>query len=144
MDGSRFDVVAKALHTAPSRRRFLGGLAGVAGAAIAGRATLDEAVAQTFQATRYDLTCRNVGVRRFCVDEVPISECGPQQFSCRCARQRQNQGRVCIEQPPGGCPTRRTRCVRNTDCNNNEVCILVRACCPAHPAWGKCVRRCNE
>ena len=144
MDGSRFDVLAKALHTAPSRRRFLGSLAGVAGAAISGQASFADAVAQTFTATRYDLTCRNVGVRRFCVDAEPVTSCGPNEFGCRCARLRQNRARVCIEQPPGDCPTRRTRCAENNDCRENEVCILVRNCCRAHPAWGKCVRRCNE
>jgi hypothetical protein len=144
MDGSRFDGLAKALHTAPSRRRFLGSLAGAAGAAVAGRATLDEAVAQSFTASRYDLTCRNLGVRRFCLDAEPITPCGPAQTGCRCARLRQGQARVCIEQPSTGCPTRRTRCANNADCPGRQVCIIVRNCCGAHPAWGKCVDRCDE
>lgn len=145
MDGSRFDVFAKALHTAPSRRRFLGGLAGVAGAALAGRVTLEEGLAQTFTTTRYDLICRNAGVRSFCFDAEPLTGCGPSDFGCRCARLRQNGTRVCISQPPGGCPTRATQCQRNADCNDpDKVCIIVRNCCPDRPGWGKCVRRCNQ
>lgn len=144
MDGSRFDFLAKAMHTSPTRRRFLGGLAGVAGAALAGRATLEDALAQTFRSTKYDLTCRNTGVRSFCFDAEPVTECGPPSLGCRCARLRQNGARVCISQPPGGCPTRRTRCSNNADCGAGKACISVRSCCTANPGFGKCVRRCAQ
>lgn len=145
MDGSRFDILAKAMHTSPSRRRFLGGLAGVAGAALAGRATLEDGLAQTLSASRYDLICRNAGVRSFCFDAEPLTGCGPADLSCRCARLRQGGARVCISQPPGNCPTSRNQCQRNIDCNDpNKVCIIVRNCCPDRPGWGKCVRRCDQ
>lgn len=143
MDGTQFDVIAKAMHKAPSRRRFLEALAGIAGAAIAGQTTMQEGLAQTFVATRYDLTCRNAGVRSFCFNPEPVTTCGPSEFGCRCGILRQGKARVCIEQPSDGCPTKRTRCSRNKDCRQDEVCIRVRNCCRAHPAWGKCVRRCN-
>lgn len=143
MEGKQFDVIAKAMHKAPSRRRLLGTLAGVAGAAISGQATLDEGLAQNLTATKYDLTCRNAGVRTYCFNAEPVTTCGPGEFGCRCSILRQGKARICIEQPDDGCPTKRTRCTRNNQCRADEVCIRVRNCCPAHPGWGKCVRRCN-
>lgn len=135
MDGSRFDDFAKALHTSPSRRRFLAGVAGAAGAVLAGRATLDDAAAQTFEAQAFDITCQNTGTRLYCFNSEPVTQCGS---DCRCAKLRQNATRVCIAQPAGGCASLRS-CTGNGQCRRGEVCASLRNCCS--PA-GKCVRRC--
>lgn len=144
MDGSRFDGLARAMHASPSRRRFLGGLAGVTAAAVAGRVGFDDALAQQVEGSAFDLTCRNRGTRSFCFDEDPIDSCGPNSLSCKCARTRKGKKRVCIEQPRGGCPTRRTRCRNENECGQNEECITVRACCPGNPSFGTCALRCDE
>ncbi len=144
MDGSRFDVLAKALHTAPSRRRFLGSLAGITGAAVAGRVALDDAFAQEFEANDFDLTCRQDGIKSFCFDEEKADGCGPNRKGCRCARARQGKKNVCVEQPRGDCPTRRSSCRRNSQCGPQEVCINVKKCCRGRRRRGTCARRCAE
>jgi hypothetical protein len=142
MDGQRFDDLTKALAgTTPSRRGVLRGLAGGAFAAVFG-GTAFGAAAQV-GTTEFDLTCRQQGVKFYCNDPAPVTECGPGNLGCRCARGRES-GRFCIEQPTGGCPSKSERCRQNSDCRSNEVCVSIRDCCPDNPGRGKCVRRCNE
>ena len=147
MDSSQFDLIAKAAHQTPSRRRFFMGLAGAAAALVAGRASIEDALAQGLTATRYDLTCRQEGTRFYCFNGQngdPRMTCGPTQLGCRCAVTRQNKDVVvCVEQV-NDCPTAAEGCRRNSDCARGEACIRVRRCCPEAPGRGVCARRCNE
>lgn len=144
MDGLQFDFLAKAAHQTPSRRRFIAGVAGAAAAVIAGRASMDDALAQEVGAAKFDLTCKQSGVGFYCADGGTATNCGPERFGCKCGRERQNNGRVCIEQPEGDCPGKRDKCRKNSDCGANEVCIKVPNCCPRNPGRGVCTRRCDE
>ena len=148
MDSSQFDLIAKAAHQTPSRRRFFMGLAGAAAALVAGRASLEDALAQQDEdlgAAAYNLTCRQRETRFYCYNGTNGDRrkiCGPPDQGCRCALTRQNKDTaVCVEQV-NGCPTAAEACRSNSDCARGEACIRVPRCCPDAPARGVCARRC--
>jgi hypothetical protein len=143
MDGPRFDNLTKSLVAAtPSRREALRRLVGGAVAAVFGGAVLNEAGAQV-GTEAYDLTCKQDGTRYYCLAGTTpgnLSTCRSDE-GCICAR-RKGGGGVCIKEPSTGCPTKRNKCRRGTDCTNTQACIVVPECCPNSPTRGKCVEKC--
>jgi len=138
VDERRFDALARTAGAARSRRTILGAIAAAIGAGATGVAR--DAAAQGVGAEAYDLTCRQTGVQLYCqADAGAVTTCGN---GCVCAGLRKGGGKKCVQEPATGCPRRTSRCRANKDCGSGEVCIRVSDCCPAHPAWGKCVAKC--
>lgn len=138
MDERRFDELTKALVTAkPSRREALRRLAGGALATVFGGLALEGASAEV-DAEAYNLTCQQNDAKFYCKAEAnDVTPC--KSGACLCAKKKGGGG-VCIQEPSGGCPTKRNKCRDAGDCGSGETCIVVSGCCGNNR--GKCVTKC--
>ena len=139
MDGKRFDDLTKAMSgVRPSRRAMLRGLAGGALAGVLGGRALG--------ASAQDVTIQGDAI---CEGrEVICSSAGGPGFNCAdgcvCARNT-NGEKQCVDGLADTCRGR-TRCQRNRDCDDGQVCIRVAGCSGSacqRGRGGRCFDRCQ-
>jgi hypothetical protein len=143
MDEQRFDALTKALVAAkPSRREALRRLAGGALATVFGGVSLEAASAK-FGTEAFNETC--VGQSNTLCKGATPGQCGRPNDGCICALPKDpDNGPQCVQQPDRvRCPSRRTDCRENRDCETGESCILVSDCprCAGN-SRGFCAKKC--